>query len=693
MLRYKLIALPRWQKRLLSLSIDVTLIWFSLFAAFSIRLGLQGMERFYPLYIKLCMIAPVVILPIYIRLGLYRAVLRYMGTHVLFTIIRANILAIIGIVIVSYFLRLQIPRSLPFLFGSILILLVTASRYAIRFWLAGHKFSDILLSTFNLSPITGRHTQHGMPIAVYGAGDAGTQLVLAMSRGREYQPVAFIDDNPTMHGRLLVGNQIYAPSQLAEMIDATGAEEILLAMPVIKKSRRTEIIKSLEPLGLPIKTMPDMCDLASGRLKLQDIREVDIADVLGREEVKPIPELIEKHITGKVVMVTGAGGSIGSEMVRQAIIRKPKAIILFDHSEFNLYSIDRELQIAAIQSKNGVEIVTVLGSINDPQRVLDIMRTYKIETVYHAAAYKHVPIVQYNISQGLRNNVLGTLYTAQAAIAAGVEKFVLISTDKAVRPTNVMGASKRLAELVLQGVSKEHYVSFYHPHLFGLQESEQIENNTQFAMVRFGNVLGSSGSVIPVFREQIRVGGPVTVTHPEINRFFMTIPEAAQLVIQAGAMGRDGDVFVLEMGEPVKIVDLAKRMISLSGLTVKDEQNQDGDIEITFSGLRSGEKLYEELLIGDNVTGTDHPRICKAREEMIHWHELRLVLDEIFNTLKDHQYDNTRELLLRYVNGYRPSSKVLDWLYESPGTLPKGGVEVQRKDSTNRIVEKLDYPE
>ena len=663
MQRKELVSLPRWQKRLLSLVVDVVIIWFALFAAFTMRLGLQGIERYWPLFFKLCLISPLIILPVYVRLGLYRAVLRYMGTHVVLTILRANVLAIFGIVMTAYVLGLDVPRSLPFLFGSILVLIVTASRYAVRYWLAGHKLKDILFSSINLSH-TEKHTQHGMPVAVYGAGDAGMQLVLALSRSREYQPVAFIDDNPALQNCLLLGKQIYSSDQMTTMINDTHAEEILLAMPSVKRHRRAEIVKTLETYGLPIKTMPDMRDLASGRLKLQHVQEVDIADVLGREEVKPIPELIEKHIAGKVVMVTGAGGSIGSEMVRQALIRKPKSIVLFDHSEFNLYTIDRELQHLSSNSEANIEIVTVLGSINDPYRMLDIMRTYKVETLYHAAAYKHVPIVQYNVSQGLRNNVLGSLYTAQAAIAAGVKNFVLISTDKAVRPTNVMGASKRLAEMVLQAISNEKELTFYHAELFGLTNEQTIPVKTQFTMVRFGNVLGSSGSVIPVFRDQIKSGGPVTVTHPDINRYFMTIPEAAQLVIQAGAMGQGGDVFVLEMGEPVKIVDLAKRMVSLSGLSVKDDANYDGDIEIVYTGLRQGEKLYEELLIGDNVTETDHPRICRATEEMLEWSEFKQALDNIMHTLKEHNYAKTRELLLKYVNGYRPVSKVVDWLYE-----------------------------
>ncbi len=670
MLRNQLITLSRWQKRAVSLTVDTAFIWLSVFVAFSTRFGFQGVQEYTGLMINLCALAPLVILPIYMRLGLYRAVLRYMGTHVVFTIIRANILGILLLVLVSYLIGLAIPRSIPFLFGSVLVFFVSVSRYAIRFWLAGHKVSDILMSTFSLSQTVGRHAQIGTPVAIYGAGAAGTQLVLSMGRSREYQPVAFIDDNPSMKGRILMGSQVYAPAQMQALIEATGAEEVLLAIPSVKRGRRGEIVKNLESFGLPIKTMPDMRDIASGRLKLQDVQEVDIADVLGRDEVKPLPHLIEKHIAGKVVLVTGAGGSIGSEMVRQALRRNPKMIILVDHSEFNLYTIDQEIQKLASQKSHGIKVISVLGSINDPRRLLDVMKTYMVETVYHAAAYKHVPIVQYNVSQGLRNNVLGTLLTAQAAVIANVKNFVLISTDKAVRPTNVMGASKRLAEMALQAISSEEDLVLYQAELFGLPKKSRVKVDTLFTMVRFGNVLGSSGSVIPVFRDQIRTGGPITVTHPDINRYFMTIPEAAQLVIQAGAMGTGGDVFVLEMGEPIKIVDLAKRMISLSGLTVKDMDHSDGDIEITYSGLRPGEKLYEELLIGDNVSGTEHPRICRAQEEMLSWCELTKVLDQIQLTLHSHDYSQTRALLLEYVNGYQPSSQVVDWLFNTSECVP-----------------------
>ncbi|MGB0360128.1 MAG: polysaccharide biosynthesis protein, partial [Endozoicomonas sp.] len=615
-MRNTLLTLPKYKKRLITLGIDTVSIWVALALAFAFRLGLGGItQRYEQAFLMLAWLTPLVSLPVYIRLGLYRAVLRYMGHQVLLTIVKATLVSVLALVTAIYLLGLDdIPRGVVVLYCCFSGLLLSATRYVARQWLRGYSLRDIghiILSSHTKRLRIFQHRTHGIPVLIYGAGSAGVQLAEALDKSREYRPVGFLDDSISLVGRMIAGKRIYrASSDIEKVIDKTGAEEILLAIPSLSRSQRSTILQQLEPLDVSVKTMPGLSDLASGRLKMQEIQAVDIADVLGREEVKPIPALIDLHIAGKVVMVTGAGGSIGSEMVRQILLRQPKAIILLDHSEFNLYAIDQEVQKAIRMNGIPVQIVAVLGSINDPARMLDMMRTYSVETLYHAAAYKHVPIVQHNISQGLRNNVLGTLYTAQAAMLAGVKNFVLISTDKAVRPTNVMGASKRLVEMVLQAFSHEKELELYRPELFGLKTGEYVDNHTTFTMVRFGNVLGSSGSVIPVFREQIRTGGPITVTHPEINRYFMSIPEASQLVIQAGAMGKGGDVFVLEMGEPVKIVDLARRMIVLSGLSVKDESNLGGDIEITFSGLRPGEKLYEELFIpGESYQRTRHEKI------------------------------------------------------------------------------------
>ena len=668
-MRNKLLALPKYQKRLITLAIDALSIWLALFLAFSFRLGWGEFgQRYQQEFIMLLWLAPLVSLPVYVRFGLYRAVLRYMSHQVLLTILKATLISVLALVATFYLFGIDnIPRGVTVLYCAFSGLILSLTRYAARQWLKGYSLQDFARALTTLQPVVlqkGQQKSHGIPVLIYGAGGAGVQLAEALNKSREYHPVGFLDDSEALEGRVIVGTRVYLPKvNINHVIDQTGAEEILLAIPSLSRSRRAEILRYLETLGLPVKTMPGLCDLASGRLKIQEIQDVDIADVLGREEVQPIAQLIDQHISNKVVMVTGAGGSIGSEMVRQALLRHPTTLILFDHSEFNLYTIDQEIQKAIDLQNVSVKVVSVLGSINDPERMIDVMQTYGVDTLYHAAAYKHVPIVQHNISQGLRNNVLGTLYTAQAAVIAGVKNFVLISTDKAVRPTNEMGASKRLAEMVLQALSQEQSFRLYHPSLFGLQGGEPVVNRTTFTMVRFGNVLGSSGSVIPVFREQIRSGGPITVTHPDINRYFMSIPEAAQLVIQAGAMGCGGDVFVLEMGEPVKIVDLATRMIVLSGLTVKNDDNPNGDIEITFIGLRPGEKLYEELLIGDAVDSTEHPKIARAYEEFLPWESLKIVLDEVTASLQDHRYKLTRKLLLRYVNGYHPSSKVVDWLY------------------------------
>ncbi len=669
MMRNKLLTLPKYKKRLITLLIDVLSIWLAIVLAFWVRFGWDEFnQRYLSVMLTLFWLTPVVTLPIYIRFGLYRAVLRYMSHQVLLTIFKASLVSVLALITVFYLFSVpHAPRGVIVLYCAFSGLFLSLTRYGARQWLDGYSLVEIGRAILSFKPVAlqKKHQGHGIPVLIYGAGAAGVQLAEALHQSREYRPVGFLDDNDAMQRRVIAGLAVYKlTSAMGEVIEKTGAQEVLLAIPSLSRSRRKEILRRLEGVGMPVKTMPGLTDLASGRLKIQEIQAVDIADVLGREEVKPIPELINLHIANKVVMVTGAGGSIGSEMVRQALRHQPDMLILFDHSEFNLYAINQEVQKAIRLQGIAVKVVTLLGSINDPGRMLDVMQTYHVETLYHAAAYKHVPMVQYNVSQGLRNNVLGTLFTAQAAMIAGVKNFVLISTDKAVRPTNVMGASKRLAEMVLQALSSETSISLYHPELYQRAPNTKVANQTTFTMVRFGNVLGSSGSVIPVFREQIRSGGPITVTHPEINRYFMSIPEAAQLVIQAGALGTGGDVFVLEMGKPVKIVDLARRMVVLSGLSVKDEANPDGDIEITFSGLRPGEKLYEELLIGEAVTGTEHPKISRAYEEFIPWVRLTAVLDEILGSLTDHRYSVTRTLLLRYVNGYEPSSAVVDWLYK-----------------------------
>ncbi len=659
-MRQLLLSLPRPRKRLLGLLFDTAAIFVCLWLAFYIRLGITDS---FSLYATAYVTALMVTLPFLVRLGLYRAVLRYIGSDSIITIFKACTYATGCLMLVGFvFGQGYLPRSIPFIYWLLLLPVMTISRYLMRSWLLGQTIVDIFPEFF--SHKFGRSIQ-GIPVAIYGAGVAGVQLMAALDKGLEYRPVAFLDDKKDNSGRSIQGRKIYRPKHFQQMVQETGTQEILLAIPSAGRARRREIVQTLEQYGLPIRTIPAMADLASGRMKMQEIQQVDIGDVLGRDEVAPREDLLEKYIADKVVMVTGAGGSIGSELCRQILQLQPSYLVLYEHSEFNLYSIEQDLlkMQNKLEACRSMKIAAVLGSVNNPSRLIETMSRFGVETVYHAAAYKHVPMVEQNIEEGLRNNTLGTLYTAQAALITHVERFVLISTDKAVRPTNVMGASKRLAEMVLQAMADEKELPIYHAERFDLPKGRKIPVNTCFSMVRFGNVLGSSGSVIPLFREQIRTGGPITVTHPDINRYFMTIPEAALLVIQAGAMAQGGEVFVLDMGKPVKITNLAKRMITLSGLTVRDEDNPDGDIEIAFTGLRPGEKLYEELLIGDDIAGTSHPKISMAMEGKISWDKLSEVLDRTGEAAKNGSFVELRELLSVAVNGFQPSSDIVDWMY------------------------------
>ena len=491
-------------------------------------------------------------------------------------------------------------------------------------------------------------------VVIYGAGSAGVQLAYALAHGRDFRPVAFIDDDKLLHRRKINGLRIYPLSSLSYLIDRHQVSDVLLAMPSANRARISELIRLLEPYAVHVMSMPGLSDIAQGRVTVDALQEVDIADLLGRNPVAPDQSLLHATISGKVVMVTGAGGSIGSELCRQIIKLQPLALILFEISEFGLYAIEKELNHLLTKTKDSkhIEIITVLGSVTNAKRIEKVCKAFKVQTIYHAAAYKHVPMVEKNPGEAIWNNIFGTLHAAQAAINAGVELFVLISTDKAVRPTNTMGATKRFAELILQALR----VLGSGVHIRSMQ--------TRFTMVRFGNVLGSSGSVVPLFREQIARGGPVTVTDARIIRYFMTIPEASQLVIQAGALGQGGDVFVLDMGEPIRILDLAKRMIHLSGLEIKDEDHPSGEIEISFTGLRPGEKLYEELLIGDNVSETSHPRIMRAEEQIIPWVELEKMLETLEKAAKDDDFERVREVLKRAVSGFVPQCEIGDLLWK-----------------------------
>ncbi|GAB3374915.1 polysaccharide biosynthesis protein [Azotobacter armeniacus] len=650
-IRQRLLNLSHGQKRLIQVSVDVLLVWLALWLAFYIRLEDMSLIQPFGGHAWLFLSAPAVALPIFVRLGMYRAVMRYLGNEALLTIAKAVTLSalLLGLVVILHGKSmLLIPRSMIFNYWGLSLLLIGGLRIAMRQYFTG--------DWFNLRDLSFRRHDDCLPrVAIYGAGSAGNQLAHALLMGNALRPVAFIDNDPHLAGRVIAGLPVYAPEQLQRMLKETDAAEIVLAIPSASRSRRREILEMLQVHPMPVRSMPSIAKLACGRFTVDDLQEVDVADLLGRDAVPPQPELQERCIRDQVVMVTGAGGSIGSELCRQILVNGPATLILFDHSEYNLYSIQGELEQRILQDGLALRLVPVLGSVRHGSRLLDTLRHWEVDTLYHAAAYKHVPLVELNASEGVLNNTFGTLRTAQAAVRAGVRNFVLISTDKAVRPTNVMGGSKRLAEMVLQAFSGEREVE-----LFDEPGLPPQPNRTRFTMVRFGNVLGSSGSVIPLFREQIRRGGPITVTHPEITRYFMTIPEAAQLVIQAGAMGEGGDVFVLDMGEPVKIRELAEKMVCLSGLSLRTKNTPDGDIEIRFIGLRPGEKLYEELLIGAGATPTSHSRIMRAHEEHLPWQELKPRLEALVEALDADDFPRIRELLQRTVSGYRPSPEILE---------------------------------
>lgn len=655
-MREFLLKLPRRQKRLIQVLTDVGLVWLALWLAFIVRLGIDDMVNPFKVHLWLFVCAPIVAIPLFIRFGMYRAVMRYFGNDALIAIIKAVSLSSLILALVVYWYsnhQAVVPRSIIFNYWWLSLVIIGGLRLCMRQYFMGDWFS-----ASQHVPFTNR--DDGLTkVAIYGAGVAGNQLLAALRMGRVLRPVAFIDDDPGISDRSISGLQVYKPKHIQQMIDETGAQEILLALPSSTRARRREILNFLEGYPLHVRSVPNFTDLASGRVKVEDIQEVDIADLLGRDAVPAQPELLQRCVKGKTVMVTGAGGSIGAELCRQIFALRPTILILFEHSEFNLYSILSELEQRVSRQSAPVRLLPILGSIRNQDKLLDVMKTWQVDTVYHAAAYKHVPMVEHNIAEGVLNNVIGTLNTAQAALQSGVSNFVLISTDKAVRPTNVMGSTKRLAELTLQALSRE-----VAPVLFGDKANISRVNKTRFTMVRFGNVLGSSGSVIPLFHSQIKSGGPMTVTHPKITRYFMTIPEAAQLVIQAGSMGQGGDVFVLDMGEPVRIVELAEKMIHLSGLSIRSDRNPQGDISIEFTGLRPGEKLYEELLIGDNVAATSHPMIMTANEDHLPWEALKVKLNELLVAVENDDYTRVRQLLRETVSGYTPDGEIVDWIYQ-----------------------------
>jgi len=647
MLRSYLLSRPRRVKQLFVVGIDTLTCLFAVWLAFSLRL--DQWHRPHGLQWIAYALAPMLMSATFIPLGLYRAVFRYTGMVAMQTVAVAVFYFSVIYALALFALRLGglaegVPRSLPYITFFVLLGLIGMVRSSARVWL-----SDLSSSRRN-----GLHAQR---VLIYGAGSSGVQTARAMAAAPEFALKGFIDDEANLQGRNINGLPVYAPSQLAEVLRIHKVESVVLAMPSVSRATRNQIIERLRAQPVHVMTLPGLSDLGDSRVRLSDLRELDIEDLLGRDPVEPDHSLLTANNFGKVVLVTGAGGSIGSELCRQLIRVRPRILLLVDTSEFAMYAIHRELEgLARLDAEHSVQLVPLLASVRDRDLIRKIMDAWRPDTVYHAAAYKHVPLVEHNPAQGIENNVFGTLRTALAAREFGVANFVLISTDKAVRPTNIMGASKRLAELSLQALANDEA-----DHAARTHQGSGV--STRFSMVRFGNVLGSSGSVVPLFREQIKIGGPITLTHPDITRYFMTIPEAAQLVIQAGAMATGGDVFVLDMGEPVRIIDLASKMVELAGLSVKNEANPDGDIAVLVTGLRPGEKLYEELLIGDNPMQTSHPRIMKAREDFLTWADLRVQLDLLDAALTANDVAALRGLLQRLVSGYQAADSIVDWLH------------------------------
>jgi FlaA1/EpsC-like NDP-sugar epimerase len=620
-------TLSRLSKQLIMCLVDSLVIILVLLASFSVRLGYW----YFPNNDLIWLIfgSPIIAIPIFIYFGLYTAVIQYIGFDALWRVAKAASLyaliwGVIGLMSGAY----DLPRSVILINWVQAIFVIGALRIIARWVLYGSKLKI--------------ENSHGINVLIYGAGDAGLQLVSALMRSSQYNPVGFIDDSKELQNNQVSGLNIFSVELIGSLINKLKVDEILIAMPSVSRAKRRSILNKLEQYSVVVRILPSMSELAQGKVSIGDLRKVSIKDLLGRDVIEPNKKLLGANISKKIVMVTGAGGSIGSELSRQIIFLKPKAIILYEINELALYTIENEL---ATLNFSDIKIYPILGSINNQSRFTNVLNHYGVNTIYHTAAYKHVPMVEFNITEGIYNNVFGTLKCAIAAIDAKVETFVLISTDKAVRPTNTMGASKRCAELIIQALSSE-------------------QDNTLLSMVRFGNVLGSSGSVIPLFENQIKQGGPVTVTDINIVRYFMTIPEAVELVIQAGAMAEGGDVFVLDMGKPVKIYDLAKEMIKLSGLQVLDEENPEGDIEIKFTGLRPGEKLYEELLVGKNTSKTDNELIMRAQEDMISWETLSSLLDGLKDSLIASEYEKTQALLINIVPEFSPQSKIVDLLYK-----------------------------
>lgn len=620
----KFLDTPRPVKRFISVSYDILALTCSFYLAYVLRLSTFRVELNYPEIANLAITCTASII-FFVRTGLYRAILRYMPPQAILTITIGVFVSSVVMIASSFFLHSFLPRSVPAIYTLIALILIGLPRLLFRNFL--HFFTP----------------KGDTPVLIYGAGESAHHLVIQLNKCSQFRPIAFIDECISRpQNTMLAGLQVLPPQQIPSLIKQYKIKKILLALDQSSATDRAKIVRMLEPFSVPMQTIPPLTDIITGRAQISEFRNIQIEELLGREPVEPISELLEQNITKKIVMVTGAGGSIGSEICRQIVKAKPTSLVLFERNEYNLYKISEELKQTV--KDPSIKLIPILGSINNKALLENVMKSFKVYTVFHAAAYKHVPLVEHNIIEGTNNNLFGTQNAAEAAIAANVSNFVLISSDKAVRPTNIMGATKRLAELVLQALAAEH-------------------SNTLFSMVRFGNVLDSSGSVVPKFREQIRNGGPITVTHPEITRYFMTMSEAAQLVLQASALAKGGDVFVLEMGEPVKILNLAYEMAFLSGHSIRTEDSPTGDIEIVFTGLRPGEKLYEELIVGSDCEGTIHPRIMKARENFITLSELKPILENLKKALDKFDHKLAYEIITKSHTDFSATDQLHDLLY------------------------------
>ena len=621
--------LPRRRKQAIALLADCIALPLALWTALALRLGewAPDVAQFWPAFV----VSALICIPVFGWLGLYRHVVRHMGNHAMWAVVQGATITAIAIATVAYMVPLKgFPRSVPIIFWLLTLLYVSGSRFAIR------AYFQWLQDKLNV-----RHS-----VLIYGAGAKGVELARLLSQQGEYVPVAFLDDAKNLQKRIINGLYVYAPEELERLVRDTDARQVLVAVDSTAVDDRRRIIEFLEPFGLRVRLIPDFNELVSGRQALTNIRDVEIEDLIGRLQVAPLPHLLSASVSGRSVLVTGAGGSIGSELCRQIVRQEPRLLVVLDQSEFGLYQIQRELRQIIAEEELSASLVAVLGSVTNSRLMLRTLRNNQVETVYHAAAYKHVSLVEHNVIEGLKNNTFGTLHAAEAAMDAGVKDFILISTDKAVRTSSVMGASKRLAEMTLQALQDE-------------------ATSTRFSMVRFGNVLGSSGSVVPLFLEQIDQGGPVTVTHPDVTRYFMTIPEAAQLVLQAASMAGGGDVFLLDMGEPVKIMDMAKRMVRLKGYTIRDDGSPEGDIEIKITGLKAVEKLHEELLLGEAVTGTEHRTIMRAEEAYLPWTELRGALNTLEQACDAYDYDAIKTFIEGLVEGADLASQLGELRHEA----------------------------